>query len=236
MTPIRVAIIDSGINPQHSHVQAVAAGVSFHVAADGAIVAGEDWRDRFGHGTAVAGAVRLFAPAAELLAINVVDGQGRSSAEQLVAAIVWAIRHEATIINLSLGTANPEHAGMLSEAVDLALASGATVVAAAPSQGAVLWPAALPQVIGVKSDERLAPKSIGFMAEHDPPWRAFGRPRALPGPAQAKNFKGSSFAAARLSGMLARQASVSGERNRATLIAWLHETAVPLTAEAPQAI
>jgi subtilisin family serine protease len=230
---IRVAIIDSGINPQQSHVQAVAAGVAFSVDEDGRVVAGDDWRDRFGHGTAVAGAVRLFAPEADLLAINVVDGQGRSSAEQLVAAIEWSTRHDATIINLSLGTANPEHADLLGAAVDQAIAMGVTLVSAAPGRGAKLWPAALPAVIGVRADARVAPDGIGWIGDEEPPWRAYGRPRPLPGPAQTKNFQGSSFAAARLSGMLARHAAATGDRNRATLLTWLSETAIRLPVEPP---
>jgi subtilisin family serine protease len=228
MSRIRVAIVDSGVNAHHSHVQSVRTGVSLQLTADGSIRSADDWRDRHGHGTAVAGAVRLFAPDCELLAINVVDDQGKSSAEQLVAAIAWAVDHGAHLINLSLGTANPEHADALQQAVAHAEGTGALVIASAPSQGPPMWPAMLPQAIGVRADARVAPDGIGFVPGQTPPWRAFGQPRPLPGPAQARNFQGSSFAAARLTGLLARQAEQTGGHDPATLRQWLKATAVAL--------
>jgi subtilisin family serine protease len=225
---IRVAIVDSGVNAHHSHVHSVLTGVSLQVDAKGTIQAGDDWQDRHGHGTAVAGAIRLFAPAADLLAINVVDTDGRSSAEQLVAAIDWAVTQGARIINLSLGTANPDHAGALQTAARQARAAGALVVAAAPANGQPMWPAVLPEVIGVKADARVAPDGVGLVPGTLPAWRAYGQPRPLPGPVQGRNFKGSSFAAARISGLLARQADETGNPDPATLWEWLRQQAIVL--------
>ena len=52
--PVRVAVIDSGVNPTHPHVGGVAGGTA--IAADGS--SGDDYIDRLGHGTAVAAALR----------------------------------------------------------------------------------------------------------------------------------------------------------------------------------
>jgi subtilisin family serine protease len=225
---IRVAIVDSGINAHHSHVQNVLTGVSLQVSDSGAIVANDDWRDRHGHGTAVAGAVRLFAPGADLLAINVVDAQGKSSAEQLISAIRWAVGQGAGLINLSLGTANPDHTTALQQAVRNARNQGSLVIAAAPSQGPPMWPAVLSDVIGVRADARLAPDAVGTVSGSVPPWRACGQPRPLPGPAQVRNFQGSSFAAARITGMLAGQADKTGSHDPDTLLEWLSRRAIVL--------
>src|SRR3954462_1863060 len=50
---VRVALIDSGVNAQHSHVGFLAGGVAFSVAADGKVQEQEDYSDRIGHGTAL---------------------------------------------------------------------------------------------------------------------------------------------------------------------------------------
>lgn len=228
MSRIRVAIVDSGINAHHSHVQSVLTGVSLQLDDEGRIVAGPDWRDRHGHGTAVAGAVRLFAPNADLLAITVVDAQGRSSAEQLIAAMDWALDHDARLINLSLGTANQDHAPALLTAVQRACRQGALVIAAAPTNGTPMWPAMLPEAIGVRADGRLAPDAVGIASGGAPRWRACGQPRPLPGPAQARNFQGSSFAAARITGLLAGHADETGSHDPDTLLEWLSRRAIEL--------
>jgi hypothetical protein len=95
-----------------------------------------------------------------------------------------------------------------------------------------MWPAVLPEVIGVKADARLAPDSVGLMVDTTPPWRALGQPRPLPGPTQSRNFQGSSFAAARISGLLAGQADKTGIRHPDTLREWLSRQAIAMTEQA----
>src|SRR5262249_11263158 len=46
---VRVALIDSGVNAQHSHVGFVAGGVAFSAAADGRVQEHGDYSDRIGH-------------------------------------------------------------------------------------------------------------------------------------------------------------------------------------------
>ena len=59
---VKVAVIDSGINAHHSHVQRVSGGVGIACDATGSIVFSDDYRDYDGHGTAVAGILRAKAP------------------------------------------------------------------------------------------------------------------------------------------------------------------------------
>src|SRR5262245_65842862 len=101
---VRVAIIDSGVNPAHPHVAGVAGGVCIN--ADGE---GENYLDYVGHGTAVAGAIREKAPGASLYAIKVFDQQLRTNAETIIRAIEWAVENEMDVVNLSLGTVNNSH-------------------------------------------------------------------------------------------------------------------------------
>jgi len=200
---VRVALIDSGINAQHSHVGFLAGGVAFSVTAQGTIQESSDYTDRIGHGTALAGILRAKAPQVELYAVKIFADRLAASITVLDAALRWAVAQRMHLINLSLGTANADHRDRLTEIVAQAQASGTLLVASAPPGRADVFPAALPGVIGVAGDDACSWHEHKYVA-HDPiPFRAHPCPRPLPGPAQARNFRGHSFASAHLSAVLA---------------------------------
>ena len=192
---IRVAVVDSGLNPAHTHVAPVSGGVWIRSLGGGRIAHEEDWRDRLGHGSAVGGAIRAVAPDVELLAVRIFDDRPGATADQLVGAIRWAIGNRVHIVNLSLCTPNRAHEARLQEVCRLAAENGVVVVAAGPHV-----PATLPVAIGVAAGD--VPE-FGLLPA-DPPldFLAYGHPRTLPG--NRPNFSGHSFAAARVSGFLAR--------------------------------
>jgi len=225
MTAPRVALVDTGVNPTHPHVAGVAGGVAIAGGAGQPLTFGDGWLDRLGHGTAVAGAVRLLAPDAQLLAVSVFDPDGRAPWDRLVAAIDWAIAEGCALCNLSVGTPDPAAAEALAAAVARATAAGMLVVAAAPLAGPPTWPAAAPGALGVRADMDLAPHAVGYVAGDPTPWRALGAPRALAGPNQRRNFKGGSFAAARVTGLLADAWTAAGVQDAARLRAWLADYA-----------
>jgi hypothetical protein len=68
LSRMKIAVVDSGIHPGHSHIGTVAGSV--HITESGEA---EDAIDNLGHGTAVAGAVREKAPDADLFAVKVFD-------------------------------------------------------------------------------------------------------------------------------------------------------------------
>ena len=72
---VSVAIIDSGVNPNHPHLNGVAGGVG--ISPDGKVLS-TDYLDYIGHGTAVAGAIHEKAPDAALCQslVEIVDDQG----------------------------------------------------------------------------------------------------------------------------------------------------------------
>ena len=111
-----------------------------------------------GHGTAVASliagnseSVKGIAPAADLLSIRVLDGEGKGSTYTLAEGIVEAVDRGANIISLSLGSESAN--SVLRKAVDYAISNGVLIVASAGNEGAkqITWPAAYPDVIGVTS-------------------------------------------------------------------------------------
>ena len=202
--PVRVAVIDSGVNPAHPHVGGVAGGTA--IAADGS--SGGDYIDRLGHGTAVAAAIRERAPGAELLAVKVFDRRLSASIEALVEGIGWAAVHDADLINLSLGTANLDHTAALRSAVVRAAAAGALVVAAGTHDGVAYLPGSLDGVVRVElewSCSRLGVEVVSGAGGGDTVCRASGYPRPVPGVPSERNLKGISFAVANVTGVLARE-------------------------------
>ena len=200
---VRIALIDSGVNARHSHVGFVAGGTTVSVEENGQVCFGEDYADRIGHGTALAGVLRAKAPQAELFAVKIFGDRLATSILVLDAALRWAIEHQMHVINLSLGTANPAHRERLATTVMDAETAGTIIVASSPPQEEPMLPASFPDVIGVAGDERCGWIDYLYLPESPIPFRAHPCPRPLPGPAQARNFQGHSFASAHVSALLA---------------------------------
>src|SRR5262249_38689669 len=144
---VRVAIVDSGVNPAHPHVAGVAGGVC--VSADGE---SPIYLDYVGHGTAVAGAIREKAPESLLYAVKVFDQALRTKADTIIRAIEWAIENEMNVVNLSLGTVNQSHRGRFERVVAWAAERDVVLVAAREMNGQLSLPGCLPSVIGVALD------------------------------------------------------------------------------------
>ena len=103
----------------------------------------------FGHGTMVAGLVRLVAPAAKIMPLRVFDGSGSGHVWDIVRAIYYAVDHGADVINMSFST--PHRSRELEEALRYARRHGVVCVASAGNQGsqALVFPAAYSESIGV---------------------------------------------------------------------------------------
>ena len=200
---VRVALIDSGINAQHSHVGFLTGGIALSVTVEGTVEEDSDYTDHIGHGTALAGILRAKAPRVELYAVKIFTDRLAASITILEAALGWAIVQRMNIINLSLGTANADHRERLREIVARANAAGTLLVASSPPGRMDVFPAALPDVIGVAGDDNCGWSEYRYVAGDPIPFRAHPCPRSLPGPAQARNFRGHSFASAHVSALLA---------------------------------
>jgi subtilisin family serine protease len=129
---VEVAIIDSGINPWHSHVQGVAGGIAFRLRAAGEAVADDDFRDGLGHGTAIAGVIREQAPRADLFAVKIFHGELNAPMELLRAALEWVIDRRIKLVHLSLGTVREKNRPVLEALCRQAVDSRIVIVAAAP--------------------------------------------------------------------------------------------------------
>ena len=199
---VSVAVIDSGVNPDHPHVGAVAGGVRIALSGD----AGTDHVDRLGHGTAVFAAIQEKAPGAAIFAVRVFEDRLRTSARALVAAIDWAAERRMRVVNLSLGTLREEHAEPLGAALARLADAGGVVVAAAEADGRRWWPGSLPSAVGVVMDPDCPRGCVAVRREggREVVVAASPYPRPIPGVPVERNLNGISFAVANVSGMLAR--------------------------------
>lgn len=142
-----VAVIDSGIQPDHPDLQAkLVPGYDF--VADDATP-----NDEQGHGTHVAGTVAASTnngvgvagtcPQCRLMAVRVLDATGYGSELDVAKGIVYAADHGAQVINLSLG--GDLEVVALADAVNYAWGKGVLLACAAGNGGfagnAVQYPA-----------------------------------------------------------------------------------------------
>jgi hypothetical protein len=199
--PVRIAIIDSGVHPDHPHIDAARLLPGFAVARDGAVSEG-DPLDSLGHGTAVTAAIMEQAPGALCLPIRVFHDGLRASARALVRAIDRAVEARVDMINLSLGTVNPAHGAAFAAAVARAQAAGVLIVAARDVDGQLCYPGSLDGVLGVSLDWDCPREAY---VERDGIIHASGHPRPIPGVEQRRNLYGVSFAVANVSGIIARE-------------------------------
>jgi subtilisin family serine protease len=168
LAPVRVAVIDSGVDAGHPELQGrIVAARSF---------VGGSVADRQGHGTFIAGMIAASANNAvgiaglglpvELVVARIVTADGRIPIDAEAAAIRWAADQGARVINLSIGglrdprdPGRDTYSAAEAAAVRYAWSRGAVLVAAvgnadqAPTERwpFASYPAALPHVIGVSA-------------------------------------------------------------------------------------
>ena len=198
---VTIAVIDSGVHASHPHVGGIDGG--FGIRDDGGI--DDDCVDRLGHGTAVTAAIREKAPHARVIAIKVFWDRLATDVVTLARAIDGAVVHGATVINLSLGTAEVRHRDRLEQSVLRARAGGAIVVAA-HDDGGVRWlPGCLEGVVPVRADGSLDRNAyeVGVVDDRRV-LVAAPYPRDIPGVPRDKNVHGISFAVANASAFVAR--------------------------------
>lgn len=185
---VRVAIIDTGIEVAHPDLQGnIKGGVS-------AVAYTASYNDDNGHGTHVAGIVAAIdneigvigvGPKIDLYAVKVLDRRGSGWLSDIIEGLDWAIANHMQVVNMSLGTSADIQS--FHNAVIAAKNAGITQVAAAGnSGGAVIFPAAYPEVIAVSATD-----SADTIAS----WSSRGQQvdLAAPGVSIKSTYKGSTY-------------------------------------------
>lgn len=190
----------------------IVAGLAAATGNNGKGVAGVDW------GT-------------KILPIQALDDDGYGDSWSVHRAILYAVDQGADVINLSLGSDQPDE--LVREAVWAALAEGVTVVAASGNDGCdcMVYPANYPEVV-----------AVGALATNSQPasFSSWGRELDLLAPgtqlastswtssnptsAYASNANGTSFAAPIVSGLMTRLLSLRPNATPQQLVAAMTES------------
>ena len=213
---IKIAIIDSGVETAHSGLKGLVLSddLAFELDANGTTikVAPGQGTDNFGHGTAVAGIIREFAPEAEIGSFRVLSAELKGKSAVIAAGAAEAIKLGYHILNCSLGCGKRDHVFAYKAWVDEAFLAGIHVVAACNNEYYVReeWPAYFPTVCAVnftREEERgrfyhRSRKMVSFAAPGTGLlvlWNGGSRRLVM----------GSSFAAPQVAAMLARLISAA---------------------------
>jgi subtilisin family serine protease len=200
-SPVRIAVIDSGVHAGHPHVKSIAGGIA--IMADGR--EDSEFIDRLGHGTAVTAVIREKAPEAAIFAVKIFHDSLATRIQPLVHAIEWSVDNDMHLINLSLGTSNPEHERVLLSTVERVQAKGILLVAAFEDSGVRWLPGILPGAVPVVVDWECPREEYRTSSLPDGRtlYHASGYPRPIPNVPPDRNLKGISFAVANVTGLLA---------------------------------
>jgi subtilisin family serine protease len=134
-----VAVLDTGVDLYHPWLASHLTAVRYDFidenewpldVGNGLDDDGDGYIDEVvGHGTHVAGIIRLVAPQAQIMPLRVLNSDGQGNIFVVAEAMLYAAHHGAQVINLSLGT--PESSQVLNDVVAQLEAEGIVVVGAA---------------------------------------------------------------------------------------------------------
>ncbi|MFD4707873.1 S8 family serine peptidase [Gottfriedia sp. NPDC058432] len=175
---IKVAILDTGIDPTHPDVKDV-------IKETKSFVPGEDFVDHMGHGTHVAstiagsgaasgGKLKGVAPGADLLIGKVLSNEGSGDQSGIIAGMEWAVHEGADVVSMSLGTQEPsDGTDPISQAVNnLSTSSNTLFVIAAGNagskKGTVGSPGAAEKALTVGAVDKTATEFLASFSSRGP--------------------------------------------------------------------
>jgi subtilisin family serine protease len=204
---VTVAVVDSGVDPAHPAVGAVARAMALRWDPETEQVVSTEGPhdDLFGHGTACAGIIRRTAPDATLWSVRVLGSRLTGKGVVFAAGLRWAITAGARVVNLSLSTGRDDYFGLFHEIADEAAFAGVVLVCAANNVPAPTYPAQFSSVISVAAHDGRDPFSLDANPAPPVDFGAPGIDVSVPWLAGATiSSTGNSFAAPHVTGLVAR--------------------------------
>jgi subtilisin family serine protease len=206
---VRVAVIDSGLNPQFPALrQRSGRMVDCSHGPQGLrlrdVPFGENC-DRTGHGSLVQSCLLSVAPEARVDHFRVLDENNATDSSLLCYVLDHAIDQKYQVINVSLGTSSELHLPWLVALMKRAYEAGVVVVAACSNVGNWLYPATFTYCVSVNAMPAIHAMQVRFHPGSIVEFSGLGVNVPVAGPNDQSIFvTGSSYAAAHVSGLCAR--------------------------------
>jgi subtilisin family serine protease len=247
-----VAVIDTGAELDHPQLAPNFEGVRHYDFVDndrnpterpiGLDADADGLKDELlGHGTHVAGIVDLVAPSAKIMALRVLNSEGRGDAFTIAKAVSYAQSMGVNVINLSLGSTSRSAA--LQETIERAIESGVVVAAAAGNSNTTVphYPAAN-NGIAASADGLVAVTSVD-MYDKKSDFANYGLWVDIAAPGEGirstfpvsvyANWSGTSMATPFISGEAALIHALYGSLDPAAVEEKIRNSAQPLTVNNP---
>ncbi|MCA2958748.1 MAG: S8 family serine peptidase [Silvanigrellales bacterium] len=209
---VRVAVLDSGVNPSVSALR----GRAFHVFECASTPEGLAVRklppglasDRNGHGTIVQSCVFSVAAEASVDHFRLLDENNQCDSTLLCYVLDHVVEQGYKVINLSLGTRSEDAVPWLVSIMKRAYERDVVIVASASNVGNALYPARFTYCISVEAASLGGPLGLRYLPSSVIEFAGHGVEVSVPwdvdGQGQPKVVTGSSYAAAHVSGLCAR--------------------------------
>lgn len=213
---VRVAVIDSGVNPAFPGLRGKNGKVFDCVHGAKGLELNElsaaENTDRTGHGSLVQSCLVSVAPEATIDHYRVLDENNVSDSSLLCYVLDEVISKSYQVINVSLGTSSEYHLPWLVALMKRAYESNVVVVAACSNVGNWLYPATFTYCISVNAMPAAHAMQVRFHEGSVIEFSGLGVNVPIAGPADQSLFvSGSSYAAAHISGLCARILEVRPE-------------------------
>lgn len=147
-------VMDSGVSDHHPLIDRnCLTGFSLTIHPDGSVERQEDFRDQYGHGTAIYHILQSLKDEVNIINVRIaaIEKEGVDE-DALLAALTYVEEHcDADVINLSLGTTCCQQNIRLYEVCKRLDEKGTVLLSAFDNEGAMSFPAAFDCVIGVVS-------------------------------------------------------------------------------------
>lgn len=230
---VKIAVLDSGVEIAHPAFagKSLEDDLDFRSAPDESIILGAgDGQDAYGHGTAIAWLIWAVAPAARIGSFRIMgDGRLTSKRDLVREAAHEAMRRGYQVLNCSFGhRAAALYAMDYKEWVDAAFVCDCSIVAACDNAGSrqQVFPAHFPSVIGVDRSAKpldllRRPGQLVEFSAHSENVRVPWKDNAW------KTVIGSSYAAPKVAGLVARLLSALPDLSAAQVKAALQALATP---------
>jgi subtilisin family serine protease len=223
---VRVLLLDSGVETNHPDLEGWPI-VTLGVQGEAGIwqVLPEAPRDTFGHGTAIASLLRTLQPSLRLTSLRILGQDLRAGTDRVRFALAWALDQGFDLVNCSFGSTSQLDLPAFKRLVDQAYCRNTWIVAASSNLDPDLeeYPGAFPSVFTVTSAELeevdlllRRPGALTEFAAHGAnvrvAWKGGGH----------RILTGSSFAAPRLTALLAKMRAEHPHWNACEAKAWLY--------------